>query len=131
MSTLPKILIVDDDHDTLDLLEMYLYKNYEVVTALNGFEALAKIEEELPSLIMTDIKMPVMDGLGFFNSLRKQPSTKHIPVIAITSFVKEHSVKSLINMGFNAVVAKPPDCKAVTEAAAKILKPETPERQPS
>ena len=129
MSTLPKILIVDDDHDTLDLLEIYLYKHYDVVTALNGFEALAKIEEEVPALIMTDIKMPVMDGLRFFNSLRKQESTQHIPVIAITSFVKEHTVKSLVSMGFKGVVAKPPDCKTVTEAAAKILKSDTTKRQ--
>jgi CheY-like chemotaxis protein len=121
MSALPRILIVDDDHDTLDLLEMFLYKKYEVATALNGFDALAEIEKERPGLILTDIRMPVMDGIRFFNNLRKQESTRGIPVVAVTSFVKEQPVKSLLTMGFTGVLAKPPECKAVLEIAAKIF----------
>jgi CheY-like chemotaxis protein len=123
MSALPKILIVDDDHDTLDLLEIFLYKDYDLVTAMNGFEALSKVETEKPALIMTDIKMPVMDGIRFFNSLRRHSSAQNIPVIAITSFTKEHAARSLTSLGFKAVIAKPPDCAAVTETVAKILKP--------
>lgn len=121
MTEREKILIVDDDHDTLDLLEIFLYRNYEIITAVNGFEATARIEEEHPSLIMTDIKMPVMDGIALLNNLRKRPATNAIPVIAITSFTKEHATKSLLNLGFSGVISKPPVGKAVVELIGKLL----------
>ncbi|MBN2035114.1 MAG: response regulator [Chitinispirillaceae bacterium] len=121
MSPLPKILIVDDDHDTLDLLELFLYKNYDIVTAMNGFEALSRIEVEKPHLIMTDIKMPVMDGIRFFNSLRRQSSRMTVPVIAITSFSQEHTIKSLTSMGFAGVMVKPPQRAAVLSMVTKMV----------
>jgi CheY-like chemotaxis protein len=119
----PRILLVDDNHDTLDLLEIFLYKEYEILTALNGFEGLKKAEEDLPDLIITDIMMPVMDGIRFFNNLRKQEKTKTIPVIAITSFVKKITKKSLLNIGFNGVVSKPLNRDAVIETVRRIINP--------
>lgn len=109
MNPRPRILVVDDDHDTLDLLEIILYKNYDVVTALNGFDALKMVEDETPDLIITDIMMPVMNGIRFFNSLRKSTAAHSIPIIALTSFSKEYPAKSLVSMGFSEVVGKPPD----------------------
>lgn len=123
MNNPPRILLVDDNHDTLDLLEIYLYKEYEILTALNGFEGLKKAEEELPDLIITDIMMPVMDGIRFFNNLKKQEKTKTIPVIAITSFVKKITKKSLLNIGFNGVVSKPLNRDAVVETVRRIINP--------
>lgn len=124
MSAPPVILIVDDDHDTLDLLELFLYKSYDIATAMNGFEALAKIESLHPVLIMTDIKMPVMDGIRFLSNLRKHASGRTIPVIAVTSFTKDHSVKSLSALGFKGVIAKPPDGPTVMDTVARILQPQ-------
>lgn len=121
MNELPKILLVDDNHDTLDLLEIYLYKDFEILTAFNGFEGLKRAEDELPDLVITDIMMPVMDGIRFFNNLRKQEKTKSIPVIAITSFVKKITKKSLINIGFNGVVSKPLDRDTVIETVKKAI----------
>jgi two-component system, sensor histidine kinase ChiS len=121
MTARKKILIVDDDHDTLDLLEIFLYNRYDIITANNGFEALSKVEEELPALILTDIKMPVMDGIRFFNNLRKNEATKNIPIIAVTSFIQENTAKSLSSMGFNAVLTKPPDSDAITGVIARLL----------
>lgn len=123
MNNPPRILLVDDNHDTLDLLEIYLYKEYEILTALNGFEGLKKAEEVLPDLIITDIMMPVMDGIRFFNNLKKQEKTKTIPVIAITSFVKKITKKSLLNIGFNGVVSKPLNRDAVVETVRRIINP--------
>jgi len=117
----PKILLIDDSHDALDIMEMYLYKEYDVITAMNGFDALKKAEEELPSLIITDIMMPVMDGIRFFNSLKKIEKASHIPVIAITSFAKKITKKSLLNMGFNGVLSKPLKQDEVIEVVEKAL----------
>jgi CheY-like chemotaxis protein len=121
MKKRPRILLVDDDHDTLDLLEIICYKKYEIATAVNGFEALAAIKNELPSLVVTDIMMPVMDGIGFLKSLRKDTLTKGIPVVAITSFTGRYPVKSLENIGFDGVITKPPDTAAVTALIARLL----------
>jgi len=121
VNTHPKILLIDDNHDTLDLMEMYLYKEFEVITAMNGFEGLKRAEDESPDLIITDIMMPIMDGIRFFNSLKKVEKTNHIPVIAITSFVKKITKKSLINMGFNGVVSKPLDRQTVLDTVHKVI----------
>ncbi len=121
MTSLPKILIVDDDHDTLDLLEIYLYRKYDIITAINGFMGLTRAEEILPALVMTDISMPVMDGIGFFNGMRRNMKTQKIPVIAITSFGREHTAKSLLSMGFCGVINKPPESAAVIELVERIM----------
>jgi CheY-like chemotaxis protein len=116
-----KVLLLDDDHGVLDLLEVYLYGDYEIITALNGFEGLKKADELLPDFIITDIMMPVMDGIKFLNTLRKRPETAKIPVIAITSFTKKMNEKSLLNMGFNGVVFKPLTREAVLEVIHNVF----------
>jgi CheY-like chemotaxis protein len=120
--TKKKILIVDDSHDILDLLEVFLFGHYDCVTALNGFEGLKTARDLVPDLIITDIMMPVMDGIKFFNSLRQDPKMAAIPVIAITSFVKKTNVKSLVSMGFSAVLTKPFSKDAIAGAVEKTLK---------
>ncbi len=116
-----KILLVDDNHDTLDLLEMFLYKDFEIITALNGFEGLKKAEDEIPDLIITDIMMPVMDGIRFFNHLRKNERICHVPVIAVTSFIRKITRNSLLNMGFNGVVSKPLNKEVIFEAVQTAI----------
>lgn len=122
-----KILLVDDNHDILDLLEMYLYKEYDVITAMNGFEGLKKTEEELPDLVITDIMMPVMDGIRFFNKLKRQEKTRDIPVIAITSFVKKITRRSLLNIGFNGVLSKPLEYQVVMDTVHKAISKNEPD----
>jgi CheY-like chemotaxis protein len=119
---LKKILLIDDNHDTLDLLEMFLYRDFEITTAMNGFEGLKKAGELLPDVIITDIMMPIMDGIKLFNSLKKEDKTRSIPIIAITSFVKKITKKSLLNMGFEGVVSKPLEREAVMDTVNKVMK---------
>lgn len=121
MNTPPKILIIDDSHDALDMLEILLYKEYDILTSLNGFDGLKKAEEDSPDLIITDIMMPVMDGIRFFNNLKKQSKTAQIPVIAVTSFLKKITRRSLQNIGFDAVISKPFERKTIIEAINKIF----------
>ena len=102
-----KILCIDDNLDTLDMMELYLYRDFDVYTAGNGFEGMKSAQEHLPSLIITDIMMPVVDGIRLFNDLRKHQPTSAIPVVAMTSFLKKITRKSLLNMGFNGVITKP------------------------
>jgi putative two-component system response regulator len=123
MNKRPRILVVDDDHDTLDLLEILLYKKYEIVTAGNGFEALAAVKDQVPSLVITDVLMPGMDGIKLLSGLRGSPATEKVPVVAITAFTEEHPVKSLISLGFTGVITKPPDKTAVETLVSRLLAP--------
>lgn len=116
-----KVLVVDDSHDALDLFEVYLYGTYEVTTALNGFEGLRAARETAPDLIITDIMMPVVDGIKLLSSLREDQKTARIPVIATTSFIKKSNVKSLLSLGFSAVITKPIDRNAIVDAVGKAL----------
>jgi CheY-like chemotaxis protein len=121
MKKMKKVLLIDDDHGILDLLEVYLYGDYEIITALNGFEGLKKADEFIPDFIITDIMMPVMDGIKFLNTLRKRQETANIPVIAITSFTKKINEKSLLNMGYNGVIFKPLKREAVLKAIDNVF----------
>lgn len=115
------VLCIDDNLDTLDLLEVYLYRDFNVFTAGNGFEGMKKATELLPTLIITDIMMPGVDGIRLFNDLRKHQPTAAIPIVAITSFVKKITRKSLLSMGFNGVIAKPVDRAKLLSIIADIL----------
>ena len=116
-----KILIIDDNDDTLDLMEVFLYKEYEVITAHNGFDGINSAQEESPDCIITDIMMPVMNGIKFFNNLKKNDKIAHIPVIAITSFIKKMNTKSLMNIGFSDVISKPLKLNTVINKVQKVM----------
>jgi two-component system alkaline phosphatase synthesis response regulator PhoP len=122
-SARPKLLCVDDSLDTLDLIELFCYRDYEVFTAGNGFEGLKMARELSPDLIITDIMMPAVDGIRLFNDLRRSEKTASIPVVAMTSFLRKITRKSLFNMGFKAVIAKPVDRERLLAIITRLLSP--------
>jgi CheY-like chemotaxis protein len=121
MSAPATILIIDDNHDTLDILELFLYQHYEILTELSAFEGLKRAEEQAPDLIITDIMMPEMDGIRLINTLRKKTEFAAIPVIAVTSFSRKYTTKSLLNIGFSSILPKPFTQKSVLEAVELAL----------
>jgi CheY-like chemotaxis protein len=123
VSTKRTILLIDDNHNTLDLLELFLFKSFTIIFEENGFGGLKRAQEELPDLIITDIMMPVMDGIKFINSLRKSEKAATIPVLAVTSFTKENNIKSLLSVGFTGVIVKPFTVEAVRQAIETVFGP--------
>jgi CheY-like chemotaxis protein len=121
MTDKKKILLIDDNHDVLDLLEVFLFGAYDCVTAVNGFEGLKAAREMVPDVIVSDIMMPVLDGIKFLASLREDPKTASIPVIAVTSFIKKANIKSLQSLGFSGVVSKPFERNAIIGQIEKAL----------
>ncbi|TYQ30709.1 PleD family two-component system response regulator [Pseudanabaena sp. UWO310] len=80
------ILVVEDTPSEQDLIVSYLDEGgYNVVTATNGQEALKKIGDKKPNVVITDLVMPGMSGLELCRSLKKNDDTKDIPVVACTS----------------------------------------------
>ena len=93
-----KILIVEDDSDFQDIYQLYLQgESFQVLTALNGKEAMAVLEKETPDLIILDLIMPVMDGEEFYLWLRAQEKWQHIPVIVAS--VNEKMPQRMIDLG--------------------------------
>lgn len=105
-----KVLLVDDDSVHLLILRKIFEKsNNEVVIAHNGKEALQYLEFDAGfHIILTDIMMPVMDGVEFLEHLKESPQTCKIPTIGFTAGDVEYFRKKC-NNGFDSLVAKPMD----------------------
>jgi CheY-like chemotaxis protein len=81
-----RVLVVDDSETVVNFLRMVLEsQQYEVDTASDGNEGLAKAHQSLPDLIITDSIMPGMDGFSLLHALRADPATEAVPVIMLTS----------------------------------------------
>jgi sigma-B regulation protein RsbU (phosphoserine phosphatase) len=106
--TKPKILIVDDEPFNVDYLEQELEDlDYITITAVNGQDALDKVQSESPDLVLLDIMMPVMDGFEVLSRLKADPATRGIPVIVISASNNLHSVVKGIQLGAEDYLPKP------------------------
>jgi len=80
-----KVLVVDDEIHIVHVVAIKLRSNgFEVITASNGAEALESACSQKPDIVVTDLQMPVMDGIEFVKKLRENENTKDIPVIMLT-----------------------------------------------
>ncbi len=116
-----KILLVDDDNDILDLFEIFLYDDYQIFTASNGFEGLTVAKKVIPDCIITDIMMPIMDGIRFIKRIRQIEKFESVPVIATTAFSSVLQERSLTNVGFSSVIAKPVSRKTLLKTIKETL----------
>jgi sigma-B regulation protein RsbU (phosphoserine phosphatase) len=104
----PKILIVDDEPFNVEYLEQELEElNYDIITAINGQDALDKVLSETPDLILLDIMMPIMDGFEVLTRLKADPAVRDIPVIVISADNNLQSVVKGIQMGAEDYLPKP------------------------
>lgn len=101
------ILVVEDNEELLQLMVKLLSRDYRVFTALNGEEALDKIERELIDLIVSDVMMPVMDGIELCKVVKKQIETSHIPIILLTAKNKSEDRAEAYDVGADAFISKP------------------------
>ena len=105
---LKKILIVDDEADVVEALETRLKaQNYSVILARSGREALAKVKETRPDLIILDIMMPGMDGTEVGHVLKNDKSTKDTPIIFLTALQTKKDEEKGAEIGRDTVFAKP------------------------
>ncbi|MFC1643804.1 PleD family two-component system response regulator [Candidatus Omnitrophota bacterium] len=118
MKNTPRILVVDDDHALVDLLERLLvHKEYEVLKAYSGEEALKIVSEESVDLVLLDIELPGVDGIWVTRRLRQDEKTRMIPIIMITGHAeKEYKIKG-IEAGADDFITKPVD---IDEVLARV-----------
>jgi two-component system phosphate regulon response regulator PhoB len=106
-TVVPKILVVEDNLDTREFIHLHLItEGFDVVLAANGQEGLYLASVEKPSLIITDIEMPGLDGIEMVKRLRAQSETQNIPILVLTAFGREVMDKA-IGAGANRAMAKP------------------------
>ncbi len=104
------ILIVEDNIAILrGLAELLRDAGYGVLEATNGDEALAKMEQTPPALIISDIMMPVMDGYDFYRKVREEPKWVDIPFIFLTAKTEEEDIVKGLSMGVEDYITKPFD----------------------
>lgn len=117
-----RILVVDDSPEMVDALKYRLESyEYEVVTAADGHEGLAKALDEKPDLVLLDIGMPEMDGYNVLAHLRDHPELKDIPVIMVTAHFDAHEIATASSYGIADYVVKPFHHKDLMNRIADVL----------
>jgi ligand-binding sensor domain-containing protein/signal transduction histidine kinase/DNA-binding response OmpR family regulator len=103
----PTILVVEDDKDILSFVQRELWPNYQTRFALNGQQALEVLEKENVQLVISDIMMPVMDGIELCRKIKTDIQYSHIPIILLTAKNSLHSKIEGLEVGADAYIEKP------------------------
>lgn len=123
------LMVVDDTPDSLVVISLHLQQSgFRVITASNGEEALKIAEVSSPDLILMDISMPNLDGLGATRRLREHPALKNIPVVAITAFSTEGFRRAAYDAGLDGYLIKPLDFDRLNELIRRLLPVRRPAR---
>ena len=118
------ILAVDDLADNLAMISLDLQtQGYRVVTASNGEDAIAVATQTIPSLILMDISMPGLDGLGATRRIREVDTLRNVPVIAVTAFGTEGFQRAAYDVGVSGYLTKPIDLDRMHQLIARLLSP--------
>jgi CheY-like chemotaxis protein len=116
------VLIVDDYQDALDVWELFLRaEGFAVLTAANGPDALAHATVSVPDMIVMDIQLPGLSGLEVARELRRNVSTRHIPLIAATGRSLATQLDEVRGAGFDAVIVKPCDPDVLLAEIRRLL----------
>lgn len=119
------VLVVDDNADMRQYIQSLLEKNFNVITAANGLDALHKIRSEKPLLVVSDIMMPIMDGIQLLKAVKEDEQFNHMPVILLTARAGEESKIEGYQTGADDYLVKPFSAKellARIQAQIKIVK---------
>ena len=118
------ILIVDDSADNVAMMSLDLQQQgYRVVTAANGEDAITVATATMPNLILMDINLPTLDGLGATRRIRENESLREVPIIAITAFGTEGFQRAAYDAGVSGYLTKPIDLDRMHQLMARLLSP--------
>ena len=122
LSGKPVILIAEDNRFGRMTMKMMLEKDYSLVFAEDGQEAVEKFHSERPDIILMDVMMPVMDGIEALHKIAEGHSSLPVPIVAVTAKAMKGDREMLINEGFTEYVSKPIDRTALIEIVKTYLK---------
>lgn len=117
-----KILVVDDEPDIIDLVRNRLEQSgYDVITAHDGVQAMDRVEQDHPDLIVMDAKMPHKSGYEVCSTLKNDPNYENIPIIMLSAQVKYVSRKIAFLSGADAYVVKPYGPEALLQQIKMLI----------
>jgi len=127
------ILVVEDIPSVRELLEITLrIKGYQVISASNGQEALECISSQPPSMVITDILMPKMDGFTLAHVIRKDPCTQNIPIVFLSAtYVTPEDKHFAFDLGAVRFLEKPVDTEDFLLTVAEVLTTQDSDAQPA
>jgi two-component system cell cycle response regulator DivK len=126
-----QILIVDDNAQNLKLARVLLTaEGYEVLTAVNGEDALALLESSAPRLILMDLQLPGVDGLELTRQLKENPAHRHIVIVALTAYAMKGDQEKALVAGCDAYMSKPINTAALPKLVADLLSRQRPREDP-
>ncbi|HMB65215.1 MAG TPA: ATP-binding protein [Eudoraea sp.] len=118
---LPILLVVDDHADVRALLKQTFEKGYNILTAKNGAEGVKLAIDRIPDLIISDVMMPVKDGIALARKLKNDERTCHIPIILLTAKAGEENEVAGIETGADDYITKPFSTKILTSKVGQLI----------
>lgn len=116
------IMVVEDYDDTRHLLKAVLEKEgYQVLEAINGQEAIQIAQKEHPDLILMDLDLPILDGIGATQYLRQQSDTKAVPIVAMTAYPMSYTRVKAFAKGCDEYLSKPIDFDELKKQVMRYL----------
>jgi len=123
LRTPPRILAVDDNLENLDLLKLRLRpQGYEVITAADGEEALARAHELDPDLVLLDVMMPKLDGISVLKRLKQDKELRFVPIILVTAKADRRDVVAGLEAGADDYLTKPFEQAALLARVRSLLR---------
>jgi CheY-like chemotaxis protein len=117
-----RVLVIDDNAINRRLAQVLLRsRGYEVCEAASASEAFAILREQRPQVILMDLRLPGMDGLTATRTLKADPATRDIPIVAVTSYAMKGDEEKAREAGCCAYVTKPIDKTLFLETVARVL----------
>jgi two-component system cell cycle response regulator DivK len=117
------ILVAEDNAVNRELVREVLEAHgYSVFEACNGQEALQRIAESPPDLLLLDLGMPVLDGFGVITKIRNDPRWSALPVLAVTAYAMNGDRDKILNSGFDGYLSKPINAALLLEELTRLLK---------
>ncbi|MCM2263719.1 MAG: response regulator [Desulfuromonadales bacterium] len=118
-----KVLVVEDSPTMRQLIVFALkrIRNFQIVEANDGVDGLKKLSAEKFDLILTDINMPIMDGLKLVSMVRNDPNYKTVPIIIITTEGAAEDRDRALALGANAYITKPIQTIQILDTVKRLL----------
>lgn len=116
------ILIIDDEKETVELLERALISDFNVIKAFDGMSGYSLLQDKLPDIVICDVMMPKLDGISFLKMVRKDKVRHNIPVIMFTAKTSEESQIEAFEAGADAYLTKPISISLLRKRIESLLK---------
>jgi CheY-like chemotaxis protein len=116
------VLIAEDNAVNRELLrELLEIRGYTVIETCNGEEALDQIEKVQPDILLLDLNMPVLDGFGTIERIRKNPRFRSLPVLAVTAYAMQGDREKILTAGFDGYLSKPINSTTLQQELERLL----------